>query len=555
MLVAFLLINARWIWVYRRGQPFDIDEAGYLAIAMRDYFGFAHGGISGLFSAIWAPNSEAPLTPALAAIIFCFISPHVILGFAIPLGAAAATVVATYFLAVSLSSAYVGLLSAGFVFSCPLIITYSRSFHFSMPATFLATVALLAVLKSDRFRHFGWVAVFGVCCGLMPLARTMTIAFLPGMFLGALVFTLVEVKARTRRFIYYIASIFIAFLTAISWLEFNGRYVFSYLLSYGYGSHASEYGGAASAFGLAAWTVFVQALIYQVHLPTFIFFLLGLLSALLIAALALARKGLKPTLLAMASSKAVPILTYVAAAILALLSSQNIGSAFFAPVLPAVVVLVIFYSAQLSANRLYRAALTILITLLIIFDLLPALDLHSRLASPWMADVLGLGYVPVSDGRGTIQQYERAGGFVGKQINEPLNYAEGFAWLNLSDHIARMLETARTNKITAFGFRNYLFNANTVALQELANYGSETGFRQVDPIMTLNTVSGNLSWLINGDAASANILLTSNDPRQFLPIIDNNAMVAAAIQAGFYPFHTWLMPDGDDVILWRRKLK
>ena len=64
---------------------------------------------------------------------------------------------------------------------------------------------------------------------------------------------------------------------------------------------------------------------------------------------------------------------------------------------------------------------------------------------------------------------------------------------DLSGDTAKILETMGDNKITAFGFRNYLFNANTVALQELANYGSETGFRQVDPIITLNTVSGNLS--------------------------------------------------------------
>ena len=44
---AFVALGAVWLWRFRRGQPVDIDEAGYLAIAINDYRGLHDQGLGG----------------------------------------------------------------------------------------------------------------------------------------------------------------------------------------------------------------------------------------------------------------------------------------------------------------------------------------------------------------------------------------------------------------------------------------------------------------------------------------------------------------------------
>ena len=66
----FVLIGARWIWLYRRGQLLDIDEAGYFLIALLDYHTLVQGGIAGWFSAVFGASVHGPLTTALASLLF-----------------------------------------------------------------------------------------------------------------------------------------------------------------------------------------------------------------------------------------------------------------------------------------------------------------------------------------------------------------------------------------------------------------------------------------------------------------------------------------------------
>ena len=171
----FLAIGARWVWVYRYGQPYDIDEAGYLSIALGDYYALIGHGVIGWFDQVIAPNIQAPLTTALASLLFYVNGPRPIVAFAVPLVAGALTVIATFFLGRAVGSRPAGLAAAILVASCPLIVIYSRSFSFALPATFVMAFTMLALVLSRRFDRMGWAIVFGVSLGLMPLARTMTL--------------------------------------------------------------------------------------------------------------------------------------------------------------------------------------------------------------------------------------------------------------------------------------------------------------------------------------------------------------------------------------------
>jgi hypothetical protein len=551
---VFLVINARWIWLFRHGQPLDIDEAGYLGVSIADYYGFVHDGIRGLLEAVLGPSVQAPLTTALAGLLYCITGPHVIVGFAVPLLSGAALIAATYLLGCSLGSRQVGLVSAALVASCPLVITYSRSFMFALPTTAVVTMALVAILRSDRFRHFGWASVFGVCFGLMPLARTMTVAFVPGIVLGAFIYTIAEPADRRRRLLVLALSLLLALATAASWFWPNGRYVFGYLLSFGYGNHAAEYGQSQSLFNVANWLLMARIVVFYVHLPHFLVMLAGFLSILLLAGRSVALNGVSAFLRIAACAAPFPIIIYVIEALAALASSQNKGDAFLAPIVPAAIVLSVWSCSKVNRNRVPRAAIATVATLVVVLGVMPSLDLNLKIARPWSIDVPVFGSYIVTDGRGEIEVYEANGGFISNDPAQPINSATGKAWVDFSAVTGAGIHEMAGETPTAFGFRHYLYNVNTVGLQELISGGAENSLLQVDPIVTGDTVRGDLMWLTRGDAALACLLLTSDDEaRQFRPLVNNGRMVDAAMQAGFRSVARWVMPNGHYVTVWKRQ--
>ena len=48
----FIFLNFRWIFLFRRGQPFDIDEAGYLSISLVYFRSLVDFGFAGWISTI-----------------------------------------------------------------------------------------------------------------------------------------------------------------------------------------------------------------------------------------------------------------------------------------------------------------------------------------------------------------------------------------------------------------------------------------------------------------------------------------------------------------------
>jgi hypothetical protein len=457
----------------------------------------------------------------------------------------------SYALGCAVGSRRVGVLSALLVGSCPVIIDYSRSYHFALPATFVTTMALLALVRSDGCRHIGWAALFGLSLGLMPLARTMTIGFIPGIMLGAVIYVVIEKEDRNRRILILGGSFLVAALITGTWLFPNRNEVFGYLLNYGYGNHAKEYGPSASMFSLNSWVLQAQIFLSYSYLPHAMFAVAGALALLYLVVRRTVIQGWC-ALISIFAAKIIPLVVFVAAAVVALTSTQNKGSAFLAPFVPTALVIAVWACNRISSHRHFRRILVALVIVVALFGTIPSLDL--KLARVRAVDVPILGSQILMSGSGTIQRYESQAGFRSEKPEQPISRAKGRAWIAVSRVTAKKLSqlgSART--VTAFGFRHYLYNVNTVGLEQWVNQEGWTRLVMVDPIVTKDTLAGDVGWVTNGLAAEACLLLTSDGGEaQFRPLVNQVTMADAAKQVGFEAIDNWALPDGQKVTLWRR---
>ena len=90
--------------------------------------------------------------------------------------------------------------------------------------------------------------------GLMVLARTMTIAFVPGLLLAALLPVLA--RRSVSGLVRVGAGIAIAVAVASTWYVYNAANVYDYLWRAGYGPNASLFGPKRSVFSPSDWLSF-----------------------------------------------------------------------------------------------------------------------------------------------------------------------------------------------------------------------------------------------------------------------------------------------------------
>src|ERR1051326_1234428 len=533
-------INARWIWLYRRGQPFDIDEAGYLAIALNDYHALVDQGFLHWVSVVLAPSKHAPLTAAAASLLFYGSGPHLIVGFVVPLLAGTCSIVGTYFLGRAVASRSVALAATVLVASCPVVLSYSRSFHFSMLATLVMTLLLIALVKSNRFDRIGWSAIFGVGLGLMPLARTMTIAFVPGVLVAAVVYAVAEPIDRRRRLLVLSGSVFLAVIIATTWLGPNGNLVFRYLFSFGYGQRAAEYGPEVSPLGVEALLQMLRAFCnHDVYLPHLLVILGGGAATVVATAITFRRQGAS-CLRRLIRSPMLPVVIVIAEALVALTFARNQGgSAFFAPLLPVLLVVSVRGFGRISSRRQYRRILLACLGALAVTTGVPFIDLDTVAAAPRSAIVPALGLVTMTNGRGTLQATAAAGALAAPDAAEVSPRAVGNAWIRLDkDTAAAIAGIYGDDAVVAFGFRHRLYNVNSVNVQHLLDGSIGFGLIQVEPTVTGDSVEAYVSGLVS-DAANACVLVTADPARgQLEPVVNPVYMREAAERAAFVPIRS-----------------
>ena len=96
-------------------------------------------------------------------------------------------------------------------------------------------------MRSRSHASWAWSLAFGVALGVMPLTRTMLVAFVPILALAGLCQVIGAPDGRARRALRWAVSMVVAAGVAATWLVASWRAVFDYLVGFGYGSRSAEY--------------------------------------------------------------------------------------------------------------------------------------------------------------------------------------------------------------------------------------------------------------------------------------------------------------------------
>jgi 4-amino-4-deoxy-L-arabinose transferase-like glycosyltransferase len=551
LVCAFFASNLMWVLRYRSGQPLDIDEAGFLGMSVLQYHAFSTGGVVGWFQQMELPSQAAPVTNALTSAVSLLVGPGPMAGFLTTLLLGVALVVASFWLGKLISGrADVALFTALLVATTPLTVREVRVYHFAIAASVAATIAVAALLRSKGLAVFSWSILFGAAAAVMVLCRTMTVAFLPGLFVPAVLVAVIAPNRRHR--LRNLAASLVAFcVTALTWTLPSWKLAFAYLTGWGYGARSLEYGSSDSPFSISEWVRMMQYAAFEFRLPHLLLLLVGII-ALFVLAVAAARRSDKIDLQSWALSPVFLVAFFVAEAILALRSSRNHGSEFLGPVVPALCALAALGLAKLLGRR-FAGAATIVSAALIAL-IVPMFDPLSAAASPRYVEIPILGPVVAIDGRSDIELYEDAAGYGSSNPAMPLSFAQGAQWLTVNHALTNdIVKNGGSSNVVAFGFRHYMLNPLTVNLDYGLQVGRAIGITMVAPIVTGDNVDGYRTWLTRGDASTSCLLLTATGSiGEFKPRATSTFIEAAAKGSGFVFISARTLPDGRSVRLWRR---
>jgi 4-amino-4-deoxy-L-arabinose transferase-like glycosyltransferase len=544
---AFVGLGAVWLWRFRRGEPLDIDEAGYLGIAVDDFRGLSDGGLTGWWDAVMAPSVQAPLTTALTTPIYLVTGPSILPAFIVPLAFGGVLLVAAYALGREVGGRRVAWLTVALTAGAPVVIMFYRSYLF--PITSAATTALMlwAISRSRNFESRRWSALAGGCVGLVALSRTLTLAFIPALVVVGVI-AVAAGPARGRRVLNVLLAAAVAAAVAAPWYLHNGGAVWDYLTAFGYGSARSAYGNDQSLVSLDSWRVSAQYVVATAGLPLV---LLWLLAAVLLVTFVVSRwrqAGVVRTTASSARSLLMPSVVWAAWGLAALTSSGNKGTGFITPLVPALAVLTAW--AIVRCPRVPRRALMAVAVAVLVANTVASTDPRSALSEPHTVHLPWLGDSVVTNGAGSIQNYIRGG-----QVNPgtgQFTRRQGQAWQRSNRQLTRLLNELGP-AFVVFGFRHRLVNVNTVQLEQRLADRDLIPLTMVDPIAVPNDEQAMVDYLTTGAAATSCLVLTARGaPFEIEPIVDPDLMARAARASGFVRRTTLELPDRRTVVVWRR---
>jgi hypothetical protein len=542
----FVVTGAVWLWRFRRGQPVDIDEAGYMGFAIGDYRGLVDGGLGGFWDAVMSPSIQAPLMTLLVTPVYLVMGPSILPSFVVPLLFGGVMLAAAYGLGHALGGRRVAWLTLAMCAASPVLIAYSRSFNFAIAAGATSALMLWAVARSRNFERPAWSALAGLFAGFALLSRTLVIAFIPALAVAAVI-AVAAGPRRGRRACNVSLAAVVGLVTAGPWYEKNGQRVLDYLTSTGYGPASAAYGQDQSVLSLDSWRATAQYAASGVALPLLLLWVLGFGAAFVLVLARCRRLGLGPTCRLACRSPLLPSLVWALWGVATLTSSGNKGSGFLVPLIPALAVVTAW--AVVRFPRPAANLVTGLVVLILATNTAVSLDPRPTWTQPKSVTLPWLGETLVSNGQGTIQKIvtDNRPGRSGQ-----LSPARARAWKKSLRGLADRLDRAGPGLI-AFGFRHALVNPNPVQLEQLVAGRPPLTLTMIDPTSTPNDPAEMHEWLTTGyDGSACQLLTAGGTSYEIEPRVDDDLLVKAARDVGFVRTSTWQLPDRRIVVVWRR---
>jgi len=438
------------------------------------------------------------------------------------------------------------------VAAIPAVTDYTRLFHFALPATACMTAALWALVRSDGLRRSGWAAAFGLFVALTLLARTMTVAYLPGFALAAgtqLPVGATDLRVRMRNLAIAVGAIAVV---AGPWYIRNARSVYDLFLGSGYGEGATPFGRHYPIASWGYWTKEMRIDFGYLGLP-----LAGALalSFLLAAAYRIAQRQPLMRRSRRLSVRAAGLLTLalvVGEGYLVLTSSRNEGTAFSLPWLPALVILGVAAAASIP-TRVLRVALATILAVVSLVAVLSKSGWVEPLAKVRKASVPGFGRVVVTDGRGLIQHEVASDGYDIGPVTRPLP-AMDRRWLPLARDVVgwslRHAEQRNESLSLTLGLDDRIFGNSRLILAAQLWYHRYLPVHYLRSFIDGDTVASYRRQLLLPEAKNA---LVTGDPPPNGGTITRKKVEEAARSLGFKPVKSFTMPDGRTIRIWWRE--
>lgn len=547
--LALVALDVWWVATFRHGYPFDVDEAGYTSIALADYLGLRGGGLHGWWEVVQNQTPNAPLLPAITSLVMV-VKAGVLEGFGVLIGFLVLLTFAIYGIGERLAGPRLGALAALVVATSEGAFLFTREYIFALPAAALLACSVYALLCSDGLRKRRWAIACGAALGLMLLARTMAIAFVPGVFAATLLAMVARERTELgRRFLNLGLLTVTGVAVAATWYVKNLQPVLDYLTSFGYGSQSTYYGPENSTISWGRFRSVAERMISSdLLVPLAAMILLGLIALGVVAVRRVVDSDdRRNTLLSMAGSDAVGVAIVIAAGYAALMSSQNGGNGFTFPIA------VLLPPLAVVAMRHFRAAT---IPAVAVLALIAALNIAAT-SSLWdsvsrtrLVEVPGIGWLPWVNGT------PHAVGGIRDQVPGPETRFDDRdrGWPEADQSLAALLmppaESELEPPITAFASRHRAISSNSVELAALLTYHRPIPFTQLQAEPN-DSVATYVHQLSDPQFGQPTVLVTMNrNTDDFDPLVTQAYAEAAARRLGFHQIRATTLPDGRRMRVW-----
>jgi len=545
-----LVLHVVWLERFRHGYVTEWDESGYMQFSLSNFDALHDQGLWTFAKTVAGRETYGPLLPFVTSLAYPIVGRGVFGGLLVLPLFFAGLVGAAFALSRQLVSDSWAVVAALAVAAIPAVTDYTRLFHFALPATACMTAALWALVRSDGLRRVGWAVAFGLFVALTLLARTMTVAYVPGLALAAGTHLLVggpELRFRIRNLAIASGT---ALLVAGPWYIRNARSIYDDLVGSGYGEGAVTYGRHYPIASWGYWTKELRIILSDIGLPLAgaLFLCFGVALAYLVAR-HMGRIGPSRPL----SARAAGVLALVLVVLdgyLVLTSSRNEGTGFALPWLPALVILGVTAAASIPARAL-RVALASVLVVLSLGAVLSKSGWYEPLAKVRTVSIPGLGPVIVTDGRGIIQREVGARYDIGP-VTQPLPDMHR-QWLPLARDVVgwslRRAEERGEPLNLALGLDDLIFANSRLIL------AAQLWFHQFLPVDYLrsfpegDTVASYRRQLLSPRRQNA-LIIGDPSPRA---TITRSKVEAAARSLGFTPVKSFTMPDGRTIWIWWRE--